>query len=54
MQDAVAWFGYDAGSYSEYRGPELLHFSYDLDCALIRMAEASRPVSPWHNGAICG
>ncbi len=40
-RDSAIWFGYDAGSYSEYRGVELIRANATLDYALIQLTQKS-------------
>jgi len=47
---SVAWFGYDVGSYTEYRCVDLVHASSALDYTVLRLAEKSIddvPLSNW-------
>jgi V8-like Glu-specific endopeptidase len=47
---SVLWFGYDVGSYTEYRCTELVHTNEVLDYAVLRLSEDSGdnvPLSNW-------
>ena len=47
---SVVWFGYDAGSYAEYRCIDLVHVNGALDYAVLRVAEKAMddtPLSDW-------